>query len=389
MPEHSYGISLTQALVRCKSVTPAEGGALDVLAGELTKLGFTCTRLPFGEGEARIDNLFARIGTKSPHIAFAGHTDVVPAGNEQAWSAGPFSGDIIDGMMFGRGTVDMKGGIAAFVAATKRYLAGLNLNLKNGSISFIITGDEEGEARYGTVKIVEWLETTNNIPDFCIVGEPTNPNEIGDMIKNGRRGSLGCRLRVTGSQGHVAYPHLANNPIPALFAMLAPVNSVKLDEGNDYFDPSTAEVTDLNISDSANNVIPDSVSAHFNIRFNTEQDVDSLRNWLETHFAEMATHYNVECDMKFSSNASPFITESGLLTDNMRRAINRCTGKMAKLSTSGGTSDARFICRICPVAEFGLVGQTMHKVDEQVAIADIDLLSDIYLEMITKLAGAQ
>ena len=378
----SYAVRLTQDLVKCPSVTPAEGGALDLLEQVLTELGFSCTRLPFGEGEARIDNLFARIGSGHPHIAFAGHTDVVPTGDVAAWSCDPFAGEVRDGQIYGRGTADMKGGIAAFVAAVKTYLESDKLQ---GSISLIITGDEEGEARYGTVKMVEWLEETGQQPDFCIVGEPTNPNELGEMIKNGRRGSLSCRLRVEGVQGHVAYPHLANNPVPALFAMLAPVNSARLDGGTDYFDPSTAEVTDIELVGGASNVIPQAASAAFNIRFNTEHSVASLQGWLEEHFDRVASQHGVTYQAKFASNASPFITEPGVLTTRMQAAISRLTNKQASLSTTGGTSDARFICKICPVAEFGLVGQTMHKIDEHVAIADIDQLAAIYAEMLAEL----
>ncbi len=382
MTDLSYAANLTRALVQCPSVTPAEAGALDLLQRELTALGFTCTRLPFGEAEARIDNLYATIGNGHPHIAFAGHTDVVPAGDPATWSADPFSAQIIDGKIYGRGTADMKGGIAAFMGALKAHLEQGKLV---GRISLIITGDEEGEAANGTVRMVEWLEETGNQPDFCIVGEPTNPNQLGEMIKNGRRGSLSCRLQVTGVQGHVAYPHLANNPVPALFAMLEPVNSTKLDGGTEFFDPSTAEVTELNIANPANNVIPHSVSAHFNIRFNTEHSQQSLQGWLEEHFTRMAQQYEVQFEAGFSSNAAPFITEPGLLTQKMQAAIARTTNLMPALSTTGGTSDARFICRICPVAEFGLVGQTMHKVDEHVAIADIDRLAEIYAEMLAEL----
>ena len=368
--------------MKCPSVTPAQGGALDLLEGVLTELGFSCMRLPFGEGEARIDNLFAKIGSGRPHIAFAGHTDVVPAGDVAAWSSDPFGGEVRNGQIYGRGTADMKGGIAAFVAAAKSYLESGALT---GSISLIITGDEEGEARFGTVKMVEWLEAGGLQPDLCIVGEPTNPHELGDMIKNGRRGSLSCQLRVEGAQGHVAYPHLANNPMPALFAMLAPVNSAELDGGTDYFDPSTAEVTDIKQIGGASNVIPHAASAAFNIRFNTEHSVNSLQGWLEEHFNRVAKQYEVSYQAEFSSNASPFITEPGELTTKMQAAITRLTNKQASLSTTGGTSDARFICKICPVAEFGLVGQTMHKIDEHVAIEDIDRLAAIYAEMLVEL----
>ena len=382
MADLSYEVRLTRDLIRCPSVTPAEGGALDLLQGELTRMGFVCTRLPFGDGAARIDNLYARLGDGAPHLAFAGHTDVVPAGNQAAWSYGPFAGEIKDGLIYGRGAADMKGGIAAFVAAVKRYL---DQNKLNGSLSLIITGDEEADAVNGTVKMVDWLQQTDNIPDFCLVGEPTNPSVLGQTIKNGRRGSLTCALTVTGRQGHVAYPHLASNPVPALFAMLAPVNSAKLDGGTDYFGPSTAEVTHLNIADPASNVIPDQAFAQFNIRFNTEHSTDSLQGWLDEHFSRVAAQREVQYEARFWSNASPFITEASTHLEVVKAAVETVTGQRPELSTTGGTSDARFISRVCPVAEFGLVGQTMHQVDEHVSLADIETLTDIYFEMIRQM----
>ena len=382
MAKMPYEIRLTRDLIRCPSVTPKEGGALDLLQVELGHMGFECTRLPFGEGAARIDNLFARLGSASPHFAFAGHIDVVPVGNEAAWSYGPFSGDIKDGCIYGRGAADMKGGIAAFVAAAKRYLEAEKLN---GSLSLIITGDEEAEAVNGTVKMVDWMTETDNIPDFCMVGEPTNPSVMGQTIKNGRRGSLSCELTVTGRQGHVAYPHLANNPIPALFSMLAPVNSTKLDNGTAYFGPSTAEVTGLKINDSASNVIPDQVTAQFNIRFNTEHTVDSLQGWLDEHFGRLAEKLQVSYEAQFWSNALPFITKASDQLNIVRETVEQVTGQQPDLSTTGGTSDARFIAKICPVAEFGLVGQTMHQVDEHVRLADIETLTEIYFQMIRQM----
>ena len=382
MAEMPYEIRLTRDLIRCPSVTPEEGGALNLLQVELGHMGFECTRLPFGEGAARIDNLFARLGSASPHFAFAGHIDVVPVGNEAAWSCGPFSGDIKDGCIYGRGAADMKGGIAAFVAAAKRYLEAEQLN---GSLSLIITGDEEAEAVNGTVKMIDWMTETDNIPDFCMVGEPTNPSVMGQTIKNGRRGSLSCELTVTGRQGHVAYPHLANNPIPALFAMLAPVNSTELDSGTANFGPSTAEVTGLKINDSASNVIPDQVTAQFNIRFNTEHTGDSLQGWLDEHFGRLAEKLQVSYEAQFWSNASPFITEGSDHLNIVRKTVEQVTGQQPDLSTTGGTSDARFIAKICPVAEFGLVGQTMHQVDEHVRLADIETLTEIYFQMIRQM----
>ena len=376
MTAPSYAVDLAARLIRCESVTPAEGGALSLLAKELGSHGFECTRLPFGEGAARVENLFARRGHGAPHFAFDGHTDVVPVGDASAWRHAPFSGALEDGKLFGRGAADMKGGIAAFVGAVRQFVE----CHPDGSISLIITGDEEGDADYGTVKMVEWMRAHDHLPDVCVVGEPTNPDRLGDVIKNGRRGSLSCQLTVDGVQGHVAYPHLADNPIVRLLAMLAPVNGVTLDGGNDYFDASTAHITSIDTGNAAGNVIPATVSARFNIRFNTEHKADDLIGWLEEHFNRIGGNW--QADWRVS--AEPFVTPAGPLTDLMQAAITEVTGKNAELSTSGGTSDARFITHLCPVAEFGLVGQTMHKVDEHVSIADIDQLTAIYLAMLTR-----
>ena len=372
----SYAVQLAQRLVRCPSVTPVEGGALDVLQDEFTKLGFDCTRLPFGTGEKRIDNLFARRGTAGPHFAFAGHTDVVPVGDAAQWQHDPFGGTLVDGKLYGRGAADMKGGVAAFVAAVSALGDADDI----GSISFIITGDEEGDADFGTVKMVEWLQANDQVPDVCVVGEPTNPLRLGDVIKNGRRGSLSCQLRVDGLQGHVAYPHLADNPITRLIAMLAPVNGTALDNGNDYFDPSTANVTSIDTGNEAGNIIPASVSAKFNIRFNTEHKSDDLISWLEEHFNGVGGEWTAT----WRASAQPFVTPVGSFTELMQTAVESVAGQKPVLSTSGGTSDARFITNICPVAEFGLVGQTMHQVDEHVDAADIDQLTKIYHEMLVR-----
>ena len=376
MTEPSYAVDLAARLIRCESVTPAEGGALRLLADELGDLGFECTWLPFGDGAARIQNLFARRGDAAPHFAFAGHTDVVPAGDADAWQHAPFSGTLADGKLFGRGAADMKGGIAAFVGAVRQFVA----RHPAGSISLIITGDEEGDAKFGTVKMVDWMRQHNHRPDLCVVGEPTNPHQLGDVIKNGRRGSLSCALWVDGVQGHVAYPHLADNPIVRLLAMLAPVNGVTLDSGNTYFDASTAHVTTIDTGNKAGNVIPATVSASFNIRFNTEHKAEDLIGWLEEHFDRVGGSWQAD----WWVSAQPFVTPAGPLTDLMQAAISDVTGKNAELSTSGGTSDARFITHLCPVAEFGLVGQTMHKVDEHVLADDIDQLTAIYLAMLSR-----
>jgi len=372
----SYAIQLAQKLVRCPSVTPAEGGALDLLQDELDKLGFECTRLPFGSGEKRIDNLFARRGTDGPHFAFAGHTDVVPVGDITQWQQDPFGGALVDGRLYGRGAADMKGGVAAFVAAAEMFDAAEQA----GSISMIITGDEEGDANFGTVKMVEWLKANDQVPDICVVGEPTNLARLGDVIKNGRRGSLSCHLRVDGVQGHVAYPHLADNPITRLLAMLAPVNGTALDGGNDYFDPSTANVTSIDTGNEVGNVIPATVEARFNIRFNTEHKSQDLIEWLEEHFDRIGGQWTVN----WRVSALPFVTPAGRLTELMQDAILAVTGQTPTLSTGGGTSDARFITTICPVAEFGLVGQTMHQIDEYVDSADIDQLAKIYHQMLVR-----
>ena len=372
----SYAIQLAQKLVRCPSVTPAEGGALDLLHDELDKLGFECTRLPFGSGEKRIDNLFARRGTDGPHFAFAGHTDVVPVGDITQWQQDPFGGALVDGRLYGRGAADMKGGVAAFVAAAEMFDAAEQA----GSISMIITGDEEGDANFGTVKMVEWLKANDQVPDICVVGEPTNLARLGDVIKNGRRGSLSCHLRVDGVQGHVAYPHLADNPITRLLAMLAPVNGTALDGGNDYFDPSTANVTSIDTGNEVGNVIPATVEARFNIRFNTEHKSQDLIEWLEEHFDRIGGQWTAN----WRVSALPFVTHAGRLTELMQDAILAVTGQATTLSTSGGTSDARFITTICPVAEFGLVGQTMHQIDEYVDSADIDQLAKIYHQMLVR-----
>ena len=375
MDRTSQAALLAQRLVQCPSVTPREGGALDLLEAELTAMGCACTRLPFGKAEERVDNLFARWGTGGPHFAFAGHTDVVPPGDTAAWSHDPFSGEIVDGRLHGRGAADMKGGVAAFVAATARFL---ETPPQQGSISFLITGDEEGDAINGTNRMVDWVRDNDHVPDMCLVGEPTNVNEMGDVIKNGRRGSLSCKLTVTGIQGHVAYPHLADNPLTHLLAMLAPVNGCELDGGTEFFDPSTANVTSIDVGNKAGNVIPASATAQFNIRFNTEHSADSLICWLEEHFDRVGGTWEAH----WKATAHPFLTPPGQLTDMIADATEKIVGRRPKLLTNGGTSDARFITNICPVAEFGLVGRTMHKIDEQVAVEDIQSLTDIYTHIL-------
>jgi succinyl-diaminopimelate desuccinylase len=379
MNTKAHAVDLAQRLIRCPSVTPAEGGAIDLLEAELSAIGFACTRLPFGEGNDRIDNLFARYGSAAPHVCFAGHTDVVPVGDAAAWTRDPFGGDIVGGALFGRGAADMKGGVAAFVAAAAAVIEGGI----GGSVSLLITGDEEGDAVNGTVRMVEWAMANDQIPDMCVVGEPTNPDALGDMIKNGRRGSLSGHLVVTGRQGHVAYPHLADNPLTRLVAMLAPVNGTELDGGTPHFLPSAANVTTIDVGNPATNVIPARAEAKFNIRFNTEHSADSLRGWLEEHFTRVGGDWHAQ----WKANADPFITDPGPLTDMLAAAVTEITGRTPALSTTGGTSDARFITRMCPVAEFGLVGKTMHQVDEHVDVADIEELCAIYQSFLVRACG--
>ncbi|MFQ5959098.1 MAG: succinyl-diaminopimelate desuccinylase [Alphaproteobacteria bacterium] len=372
--EHVDPVELTAALIRCPSVTPEDAGALGVLEAALEGLGFACHRLTFSEpGTADVDNLYARTGRKQPNFCFAGHTDVVPVGDEAAWSADPFGAELVDGVLYGRGAVDMKGAVACFVAAAARFLA-VREGAFEGSISLLITGDEEGSAINGTRKVLAWMAENGERIDACVVGEPTNPARLGEMIKIGRRGSLTGRLTVHGTQGHVAYPHLADNPIPRLVRTLAALSGEPLDEGNEHFQPSNLEVTTIDVGNPASNVIPAAAAATFNIRFNDQHSSDSLAEWLRaTCAAHAGTH---ELDVVVGGEA--FLTPPGHLSDMLGDAVERVLGVRPVLGTTGGTSDARFIKDYCPVAEFGLVGQTMHKVDERVAAADLHALTDVY-----------
>ena len=369
-------VAFAAELIRCPSVTPAEGGALDLLQARLEALGFTCTRLPFSdEGTPDVDNLYARIGTEGPNFCFAGHTDVVPVGDEAAWSADPFGGEIRDGILFGRGATDMKSAIAAFAAAAQRVL---KEGAPKGSISFLITGDEEGPAVNGTQKMLDWCAAHGEVIDDCLVGEPTNPRALGDMIKIGRRGSVNGWLTAYGAQGHVAYPHLADNPVPRMAAMLSALAGLKLDEGTEHFQPSNLEITTVDVGNSATNVIPAEVRAHFNIRFNDLQTAEGLevlvRGVLDKVCQEMGGSY----DLVFKKSGDAFLTAPGRLSDIVAGAVEKVTGRAPELSTSGGTSDARFIKNHARVIEFGLVSQSMHKVDEHIAVKDIEQLTDIY-----------
>ncbi|MET4635862.1 succinyl-diaminopimelate desuccinylase [Kaistia defluvii] len=370
-------IRILQDLIRCPSVTPAEGGALAYLDGVLAEAGFTVDRPVFSEvGTPDVENLFATIGSGAPHFVFAGHTDVVPPGDEAHWLHGPFSGDIVDGMLYGRGAVDMKGGIAAFTAAALDFLA--ESGLKRGTISLLITGDEEGPSINGTVKLLDWAAKKGHRFDAAIVGEPTNPERLGDAIKIGRRGSLSGTITVQGRQGHVAYPHLAVNPIPQLMKLIRRLTAEALDHGNERFDASNLEFIGLDVDNKAWNVIPAEASARFNIRFNDEWNRDTLEAWLRSRLQEAAgNEIDFELELVPTGSAS-FLTHSDKLIGTLSDAVEASTGRRPALSTSGGTSDARFIKDYCPVVEFGLVGQTMHQIDERVSVADLQTLTAIY-----------
>ncbi|MHB2166672.1 succinyl-diaminopimelate desuccinylase [Alsobacter sp. R-9] len=377
-------VALTQALVRCPSVTPAEGGALALLAEVLAAEGFAVSRPVFSEpGTPDIENLYARIGEGVPCLVFAGHTDVVPPGDEGRWTHPPFSGAIAGDELHGRGVVDMKGGVAASVAAAIRHCRAHGGRPAKGSIAFLITGDEEGPAVNGTVKLLDWAKARGERFDHCILGEPTNPDALGDMIKIGRRGSLTGRIVVEGRQGHVAYPHLAANPIPALVAMLAALKAAPLDAGTAHFDPSNLEVTTVDVGNSATNVIPATARATFNIRFNDVWTPATLADEIRRRLAAAAgdATWSVTFD---PTNATAFVTEPGPFVAFMVDAVEAATGRRPVLSTTGGTSDARFIKDVCPVLEFGLVGQTMHQVDERASLSDIRSLADIYLAVIDR-----
>ncbi|MDG5497196.1 MULTISPECIES: succinyl-diaminopimelate desuccinylase [Azospirillaceae] len=366
-------VALTQALIRCPSVTPADAGALGVLEGVLTDMGFTCTRLRFEEpGTDPVDNLYARLGSASPNFCFAGHTDVVPTGDRAGWTVDPFGAEIIDGKLFGRGTSDMKGAIACFVAATKSFLD--RNGTPNGSISLLITGDEEGPSINGTRKVLDWMREQGEVIDACLVGEPTNPKALGDMMKIGRRGSVTATLTAYGAQGHVAYPHLADNPLPRLTEALTLLAGSPLDEGTAHFQPSTLALTTIDVGNPASNVIPAKGTAKFNIRFNDLHTPDSL----EAHIRDVLEEVGGAWDLKMQTSGVAFLTPPGPLVATVAGAVTAVTGKQPELSTSGGTSDARFIKDHCPVVEFGLVGATMHKVDEHVAVADLIQLTAIY-----------
>jgi succinyl-diaminopimelate desuccinylase len=361
-------------------VTPIEGGALDELQQVLEGIGFKCTRLLFSEnGTPDVDNLYARIGDSRPNFCFAGHSDVVPPGDFSEWSGDPFSGFIADGKLFGRGSSDMKSAIASFVSAAQRYLIDFDIQ-GNGSISLLITGDEEGPAINGTNKVLEWMKGNGEVIDACVVGEPTNPEYLGGMAKIGRRGSLTGWLTVFGSQGHTAYPHLADNPLSRMVKMLLPLTEERLDEGTEHFQPTTVAIVSIDTGNSATNVIPNKATATFNIRFNDSRTGEDIELWLREKFENVGGKF----ELKIACSSNAFITEPGPLTDDLIASVKEVLGFSPELSTSGGTSDARFIRSHCPVIEFGGIGKTMHKINEHVEVKDIVALCDIYYVLIRR-----
>jgi succinyl-diaminopimelate desuccinylase len=371
-------VSLARQLIRCPSVTPADAGAIGVLAQALEGLGFACHRLTFGTApDGPIENLFATIGSGGPHFAFAGHTDVVPEG--AGWSVDPYAAEIADGILVGRGAADMKGALAAMVSAAASHVA----RGAPGTLSFVITGDEEGPATHGTDTLLDWMAANGHRPDMCLVGEPTSARRLGDMMKIGRRGSLNAWIIVNGAQGHVAYPERADNPIPRLIAILGELQARTLDEGTDWFSPSNLEVTDLDVGNPATNVIPAQAKARLNIRFNDTHRGAELAAWIE----DVVARHAPSADVRIRISGEAFLTQPGALSELVARAVKAETGLSPELSTSGGTSDARFIRRMCPVVEFGLPGQSMHKVDEQAAVADIEALASIYDRVLADVFG--
>jgi len=355
-----------------------------VLEAALKSLGFACHRVRFEEaGSDAVDNLYARIGEQRPNFCFAGHTDVVPVGSVEEWSSDPFAATLAGGMIMGRGAADMKGAIAAFVAAAAEFIGDHGGKLP-GSLSLLITGDEEGVAVNGTRKVLDWMRREGEEIDVCVVGEPSNPRALGDMIKIGRRGSLNAEITVLGARGHVAYPQLADNPLPRLIKLLHKLISHRLDEGTAQFDPSNLEVTSIDVGNPAVNVIPSRATARLNIRFNDRHTAASLTHWLQACCAEAGAH-----ELKIQVSGEAFLTAPGPFTDLVAGAVETVTGRRPELSTSGGTSDARFIKDMCPVVEFGAVGETMHKANERIAVSDLETLRRIYRLILDRYFAAQ
>ena len=369
-------VAFAQKLIQCQSVTPIEGGALDYLQEVLEGAGFECHRLPFQQdGTPDVDNLYAQIGSGAPHLMFAGHTDVVPPGDLELWTHPPFAGAIEDGFLHGRGAADMKGGIACFLAAALDYLKQGNFA---GTLSFLITGDEEGTAMNGTVKMLGWLKEQGIEPSHCIVGEPTNPNYVGEAIKIGRRGSLNGWLSVSGKQGHVAYPHLASNPIDGIALALVELKREELDNGTEHFLPSHLEITSVDVGNETVNVIPSQARCHFNIRYNDSFTANALEELIKSKIETALGDKDLTYDLRFEASADCFVTEPGPWVEDLTRSIFEITNITPSLSTSGGTSDARFIKDICPVVELGLSNATIHQINEKVCVNDMMQLTEIY-----------
>jgi len=369
-------LKLAKELIRRPSVTPKDAGTINLLAKNLRTLGFRCQVINF----KNIKNLYAKLGESSPNFCFAGHTDVVPPGNINDWSVNPFKPAVKNNKLIGRGANDMKSSIACFVAAVSKFKA-KNKKFK-GSISLLITGDEEGVAINGTKKLVEYLKKKKEKINFCIVGEPTNPNKLGEMIKIGRRGSITGRLTIIGTQGHVAYPHRANNPSNAMIAILKKIKGIKLDSGTKSFQASNLEITKINIDNHADNVIPGSANAVFNIRFNNKHSSSSLKRKLGAVFKSISRKTKCKFNVKYEVSGEAFLTKPNKTTYMVQNTIKKITKIKPKLSTTGGTSDARFIKKISPCLEFGLVGKTMHKIDESVSLSDLKKLTNIYLNIL-------
>jgi len=377
-----FSAEILKRLVRCPSVTPAEAGTLSVLEESLGPEGFACRRLKFSEaGTPDVENLFARIGDRVPHLCFAGHTDVVPPGADALWSHPPFAADVVDGVLYGRGACDMKGSVAAFTAAAIGFARTHGGSLP-GSVSLLITGDEEGPAINGTVKVLRWLKDEGQVPDHCLVGEPTCPEVLGEAIKIGRRGSIHFEVTAKGVQGHSAYPHKADNPIPRLARLIDRVASARLDEGSAHFDPSTLAVTSFDVGNPAHNVIPAKAAARFNIRFNDRHDAESLKAWVGEQCAAVERELGGSFEVVTVEGADCFFTQPGPLVDVVVEAVEAETGVRPALSTSGGTSDARFVKDYCPVVEFGPVNQTIHQADERIPLAELEALTRIYGRLI-------
>ena len=366
-------VELAAAMMRRPSVTPVDAGALDVLQEALEGLGFTCHRLPFAKaGTDEVDNLYARRGTTGRNFCFAGHTDVVPPGDVADWSVDPFEAAQKDGVLIGRGACDMKGAIACFVAAAQRFIESRHID--DFSLSLLITGDEEGPAVNGTRKVLQWLAEQDETLDACLVGEPSNPTALGEMIKVGRRGSMNARVTVHGTQGHSAYPHLADNPINRLVALLDRLINEPLDDGSEHFQASTLAVTTFDVGNPTTNVIPAKASAGFNIRFNDHHSGESLTR----HLRKVCDEIGGEIELDVSVSGESFLREPGEFAVVIADAAEKVLGRRPEYSTTGGTSDARFIKDFCPVAEFGLIGQTMHKVDERIEVAELHRLTEVY-----------